>query len=385
MAAAVLFAKAKWALAFAAVVFLGMGVPRWLDPAQTGTYTLTVPLRDASGLYVGSDVEIAGAKAGRVEDMTLRAGTVLTTISVDGDHAPVHIDAKVDVRPKSLLGEKYIALDPGRRAQTLDSGSRLAAAAVSRSTELQDVFNTFDQPTRDKLQIVIDELGGGVAGEGQVQNQGIAYGAQDLNDLSAIADTLAQKDRELKDVIKTLSQVTDELAQSDHRTQLGALIKNTEDLMRTLANQDAEIQRMLVEANAALTRTGNALDGTGGNLASINQSLGLTVNYINGTTGDLAQGMDVLLPHLGQFISGVQEGPKVFGGNDGNGYATRIMVVAGSGTLAIPGSGSNSSSSPGAPALGSAPGLTSGNTPGSSLGDALGLILSTPAPGGGAP
>src|SRR5581483_3140302 len=195
---AVLAAKAKWALAFLGVVTLSLGLPRWLDPAQTGTYTLQVPLQDASGLYAGSDVEIAGAKAGRVEDMKLQGGTVIATISVDSDHAPVHIDASVDVRPKSLLGKKYIALDPGQRRQTLDPGSKLKPAAVTRSTELQDVFNTFDQPTRDKLQVVIDELGGGVAGVGQVQNQGIAYGAQDLNDLSAIADTLAQKDQELK-------------------------------------------------------------------------------------------------------------------------------------------------------------------------------------------
>ncbi len=376
MALALLAAKAKWALAFLGVVALSIGVPRWLDPAQTGAYSLQVPLQDASGLYVGSDVEIAGAKAGRVEDMKLSGSTVLATISVDSDHAPVHIDASVDVRPKSLLGEKYIALDPGHRAQTLDSGTRLKPASVSRSTELQDVFNTFDQPTRDKLQVVIDELGGGVAGEGTVQNRGIAYGAQDLNDLSAVADTLAAKDKELKDVIATLSQVTDELAQSDRRTQLGALIKNTEDLMRELADQDVQIQRALVETNAALGRTYTSLNGTGGNLADINQSLGLTVNYINGTTGDLAQGLDVLLPHMNQFISGIQEGPKVFGGHDNMGYATRISVVAGTGTLGIPGTGSASSGTINTPAI-------TGSNPGdAALGDALGFMLANPAPPG---
>jgi virulence factor Mce-like protein len=386
--AAVVLAKAKWALAFVAIVFLGMGVPRWLDPAQTGTYSLRVPLQDASGLFVGSDVEIAGAKAGRVEDLQLHGATVLATISIDSAHAPVHHDATVDVRPKSLLGEKYIALDPGSKAQTLDSGATLPAASVTRSTELQDVFNTFDQPTRDKLQVVIDELGGGVAGQGAIQNQGIAAGSQDLTDLAAIADTLAQKDQELKDVLKSLSAVTTELAQSAQSGQLAALIQNTENLMRQLADQDAQIQRALVETNAALTRTGNALDGTGGNLASINQSLGLTVNYVNGTTGDLAQGMDVLLPHLGQFIAGVQEGPKVFGGYDSSGYATRIAVVAGTGTVGLP-----SQAPTGNPAvlpgdgingiLPQASSITAGNGAGDGLGSAIGFILNNSAPSGG--
>lgn len=387
--AALVLAKAKWALAFLAIVVLGMSVPRWLDPAQTSTYSLQVPLQDASGLYVGSDVEIAGAKAGRIEDLQLHGATVLATLSIDPAHAPVHSDALVDVRPKSLLGEKYIALDPGHKMRTLDSGATLPAAAVTRSTELQDVFNTFDQPTRDKLQVVIDELGGGVAGEGQVQNRGISAGTQDLNDLSAIADTLAQKDHELKDVIASLSQVTDELAQSDHRTQLADLIKNTEALMRDLADQDAQIQRALVETNAALTRTGNALDGTGGNLASINQSLGLTVNYVNGTTADLSAGLDVLLPHMNEFIAGIQEGPKVFGGNDNMGYATRIMVVAGTGTagVAAPSVGPNAPVEPGGGANGNLPqfpSITAGN-PGDGLGAAIGFILSTSPSGSSGP
>ena len=375
-------AKAKWALAFALVVGLGMSVPRWIDPAQTQAYTLQVTLPDASGLYPGSDVEIAGARAGRVEDLKLMGGAVLATVSIDAAHAPVHRDAKVDVRPKSLLGEKYLALDPGRDRSTFGSGSRLPAAAVSRSVELQDVFNTFDQPTRDKLQVVIDELGAGVAGEGAIQNRGLAYGRQDLDDLAATADVLQQKDQELKQVIASLSQVTDELAQSDRRTQLAALIKNTEDLMRELADQDAQIQRALAETNAALTRTGNSLDGTGGNLASINQSLSTTVHLANGTTGDLATGLDTLLPHLDQFIQGVREGPMVFGGRDQNGYATRINVIVGPGTFGAgtPTAPAGGSGTPGAP-LPTMPSVTAGN-PGD-LGAAIGFILATPPPSGG--
>lgn len=364
-------AKAKWVLAFALIAGLGVAVPRWLDPGQTQLYTLDVPLADASGLYPGSDVEIAGARAGRIENLQLQGGVALATISVDAVHAPVRQDARVDVRPKSLLGEKYMALDPGRAASSLDTGARLSPASVTRSVELQDVFNTFDAPTRDKLQIVISELGGGVAGEGRVQNRGLSYGRQDLDDLSRIADTLARRDRELQDVIASLSQVTDELAQSDRRTQLGALIKNTENLMRQLADQDAQIKRALTETNAALSRTATALDGTGPNLASINRSLGTTVHLANGTTADLGSGLDVLMPHLDLFIASVREGPMVFGGRDSSGYATRINIVAGPGTLGA-----------GAPAAGPAPALPGGGpgaaAPGA-LGPAIGFILGTPA------
>ena len=371
-------AKLKWAVAFGALVGLSVFVPRAIDPGAQ-SYNLQVPLDSAAGLYPGSDVEIAGAKAGRIDGLKLAGGVAVATLSIDPQYAPVHTDATVSLRPKSLLGEKYLALDPGHAGPTLDSGARLPRTHVASAVELQDVFNTFDQPTRDKLQVALDELGGGLAGEGMVQNRGISAGSQDLTDLAAVADELAQRDRELQDVIGSLSQVTSELAQSDRRTQLGALIKNTEALMKTLADQDAQIKRALGETNSALRRTDSALQGTGGNLNSINHSLATTVHDANQLTNDLSYGMDVLMPHLDQFITGVQEGPQVFGGSDQYGYATRISIVAGTGTLGVSAPVTGPGAQP-APAGGQAPAITSGD-----LGGVLGFVLATPAPQGGTP
>ena len=46
----------------------------------------------------------------------------------------------------------------------------------------------------------------------------------------------------------------------------------------------------------------------------------------------LGAGLDTLIPLLGTFEQGIQEGPVVFGGYDGNAYATRIQVVLGCST-----------------------------------------------------
>src|SRR5438105_15640541 len=120
-------------------------------------YRLVVPLDSADGLYPGSDVLIAGAKAGTVRDIGLDGAQTLVTIAVDDAYAPVHADARVTVRPQSLLGEKYVALDPGK-SYALSSGWRLPPAQVSRSVELQDVVNSLDQPTREKLRTLIVAL-----------------------------------------------------------------------------------------------------------------------------------------------------------------------------------------------------------------------------------
>lgn len=293
-------------------------------------YRLLVPLDSADGLYPGSDVLIAGAKAGTVRDIGLDGGQALLTIAVDDAYAPLHSNARLTVRPKSLLGEKYIALDPGS-GDTLGSGSRLREVQVARAVDLQDVVNTLDQPTREKLRTLLIELGGGLAGRGLDTNQTLAFGRQDMDDLASISDTLAARDAELQQVIQGLDQVTAELAKSDRRVELGELIRNSERLLHSLAQQDAQIKHTLAEANAALSRTDTALTGTAAQLNGIFQEAPRTVTLLDALSADLANGMDHTLSgdNLRVFDTGMKFSTNIFGARDGQGYATRITVVVG--------------------------------------------------------
>ena len=319
------------ALAFAVVVVAGIGANRLL-PRFT-PYQVTVPVENAAGLSPGSDLMIAGAKAGSVDSIGLGQGVALVKVDVDAEHAPLRRDATVSVRPKSLLGERYLALDPGQAPEALPSGAALPPTSVTSSTSLEDVVNTFDQPTRDKLQTLVVELGAGVAGRGQELNAGLAAGRQDMDDLRGIASTLASRDAELRQVIANLDGVTQELARSDRRRELGALIQNLESLLHNLADQEAQLQQALTETNAALTRTAGALSGTGGSLGDIARQLPVTVHLADLIMADLAPDSDVLLPRMDQLNTAIGEGPAVFGGRDANGFATRISPILGCGSL----------------------------------------------------
>src|SRR5437016_6251411 len=162
-------------------------------------YRLVVPLDSADGLYPGSDVLIAGAKAGSVQDITL-----------DG-------------------------------------------------------------------------------------NQTLVYGRQDLDHLAAITDTLAARDQDLQKVIQGLDAVTAELAQSDRRQELGALIHNSEVLLHSLSQQDSQIKATLANANAALSRSDASLSGTAAQLNDIFRQAPATVNLLNGITRTLATNTDLVV------------------------------------------------------------------------------------------
>ena len=328
-----LLANLKWLLAFVAVVGVSLFSLHGLLP-DSG-YQVVAPMESADGLYVGSDVLIAGSRAGTVQDIQLRNDLAMVTLSILPAHAPLHLSATVSLRPKSLLGEKYIDLNPGRTGDTFRSGAELPKTSVTRATDLEEVINTFDQPTREKLQTVIIELGGGLAGRGADLNETLRLGTTDLKDLRTVADQLARHDKDLQTVIDALDTVTTELARSDRRQQLGALIQNSDRLLKNLADQDAALKRALEKTNAALSRTDTALTGTGGNLADIFRELPVLVDRTNSLTRDLATGNDAVLANMSTSIQSIKETEVVFGGKDGNGYATRITVLAGIGSAGV--------------------------------------------------
>ena len=118
-----LIANVKWIAAFLVVVALSVFGSRGLLPSSS--YDLNVAMPGADGLYPGSDVLIAGSKAGTVTQISLHGSGVMVGISLDPAHSPVHSSATVTLRPKSLLGEKYLDLNPGSGGDALNAGATI--------------------------------------------------------------------------------------------------------------------------------------------------------------------------------------------------------------------------------------------------------------------
>lgn len=321
------------AAAFAAVVIGVIVITRTSAPAG---YILRIPTEDASGITTGSDVTIAGVTAGMVRGVTLTpGGQALITVALDQAFAPVHANCTVDIRPKSLLGEMYVDISPGTAGAVLPSGATLRALQVNRSTDLQQVLNVFNQPTRTKLQTLIDALGGGLSGRAVQVNDAIPSGEQDLSDLASITSTLNARNQELQTVIAALNTVTTELASSNRRQQLGSFIASAQQLMSNLQAEQARLQQAVVTADGALADLQQGLQGTAGALSGVAAALPQTVQAGNALLLPLGNDTKSLLPELNSLLQGIQWGPSVFGGNDASGYATRISLTLGCGTVTV--------------------------------------------------
>ena len=63
------------------------------------------------------------------------------TLEIDHEYAPIPKDTKAILRQKTLLGETYVELTPGRRSRgTIADGGRSRAAQVSPTVELDEIF-----------------------------------------------------------------------------------------------------------------------------------------------------------------------------------------------------------------------------------------------------
>lgn len=84
--------------------------------------------RSAAGLQVGAAVSIAGVEVGKVTQLAVEHDVAIVSMSLDPSIG-IGQDAKVRVRARSLLGEKYVEIVPGARgAPALQDGAHLAVA-----------------------------------------------------------------------------------------------------------------------------------------------------------------------------------------------------------------------------------------------------------------
>jgi virulence factor Mce-like protein len=144
------------------------------------TYDIQAEIPDAAGLIVGNDVRKGGSRVGFVSAIKPREGTdgsagATISIKLNQKDSPLPQDTRVEVRPKSVLGLKYVQLTAGRSKTMMRAGTTIPLQyAGGVPVELDDLFNTFDEPTRKASGENLVEFGTALAGRGDELNATIA-------------------------------------------------------------------------------------------------------------------------------------------------------------------------------------------------------------------
>lgn len=144
-------------------------------------YEIKVRVPDAAELIEGgSEVRVGGARVGLVKKVQAEPARgdqpayAQLTLSLEKDQEEIPADSRVQVRPRSILGAKYLDLQPGRSAQGLPAGGTLPLSQGRPIVELDEAFNVFDDETTRGLRSAITNAGDALAGRGGQINDGIA-------------------------------------------------------------------------------------------------------------------------------------------------------------------------------------------------------------------
>ncbi|MFN8130822.1 MAG: MlaD family protein [Solirubrobacteraceae bacterium] len=183
------------------------------------TYQLQAEVPDAANLVKGNDVRIAGTRVGTVTTIAPQkhsdgSVTAVLTLKMQTSVKPLPKDSTVLIRPRSALGLKYVEITKGNPSSGgfPDGATIPLQQATPIPVEIDQVFNTFDEPTRRGIQGNVDEFGNAFAGRGADLNVTISNLPNLLSNLEPVMRNLAAKDTRLDNFFKQLGNVAGQVA-----------------------------------------------------------------------------------------------------------------------------------------------------------------------------
>jgi virulence factor Mce-like protein len=219
------------------------------------TYQIKVQVPDAAELIVGgSEVRVGGARVGLVTEVEAQPGRgnrpayAELTLSLDKDQQPIAADSFVKVRPRSILGAKYLDLEPGRSSEPVPPGGTLPLSQGRPIVELDEAFNVFDDETTRGLQSTITALGDALAGRGQDINDTIVWTRRVMPPLQRVLRTAIADETQLGRFVRGTASAA------------GAVAPVSPALV-SLLDGAATTFRALNDASPALAETIEALPG----------------------------------------------------------------------------------------------------------------------------
>jgi phospholipid/cholesterol/gamma-HCH transport system substrate-binding protein len=252
--------KPQTAARIAAVLALTIVVVAVAALIESGgsNYKVRAVFSDMGGLVKGFRVRIDGAAVGTVSNLALnKQDQVVATLELDKSAAPVGMNATATVRAADLLGEKYIDVQPGNRADAAPSGTTIPVSRTGIAVELDDVLNAIDPPTQQALRVLLNEQGLAFAGRGQDLASVLATLPPSLDQAQQLVLQLAQNNGSLEKLLSESDRVVS--AVTAQRGSLERLVGSTSGTLGILAGRRAELGQTVANAAPTLSSLRSAL------------------------------------------------------------------------------------------------------------------------------
>ena len=270
------FISVAMVVVFAAACLFGLGwiaLNMGLHGPWSNEFALNAEFASANGLVPQAEVRVSGVHVGTVLTITDSSdGGALVKMALQ-PNIRLRQDTRAVIRPKTLLGEKFVELvRPQSSAEPyLQSEATIPKAQTGQAIEIDDILNAMDAPTRQAMSESFRQLG--VALDGRQQDLSAALGPLDstMTNLRPLARVGESRAKELDRILTNLNTIMQALA--DEQDQLGHLVDSGDTVMSGIAARDRALAGTVRNGAAAFGSLDQAFSGvTAADRASLQKS-----------------------------------------------------------------------------------------------------------------
>jgi virulence factor Mce-like protein len=318
IAAMVVFALSCFGLLL--FLWLAFGGPIPLKPKG---YRFNASFAEATQLSTEADVRISGVPVGKVKKIEpdKQTGRSDVEIELESRYAPLPSDARAILRQKTLLGETYVELTPGSaEAPKLPENGTLREGQVSDTVQLDEIFRTFDAPTRQAFQTWMQEQGRGIGPYGRDVNDALGNLGPFAEDAARLVDILNRQQGAVRSLVSNTGVVFGALSERDG--QLRSLIENSNRVFQATAARDDELKQAFTALPTFERESQQTLD----RLARFSQTTNPLVTQLRPAARELSptlQDLGALSPDLKRLFQ--ELGPLIDASRTGFPAAEQVL------------------------------------------------------------
>jgi virulence factor Mce-like protein len=251
-----------------------------LSSRDSGSKYRVRAIFDNAGFVIpGEDVKIAGVKVGKVESLDVTddfKAAVVLDIAEPG-YQDFRRDASCIVRPQNLIGERFVECrptqprsansEPPPPLREVDGERLLPVENTMQTVDIDLIGDTMREPERERLSLILNELGTGLAGRGRDLNDVIRRANPALQETDKVLAILARQNTQLEQLATNSDTVLAPLARD--RTRVASAIRNSSEVAKATAERRGALEddiqtlpRFLDELKPTMARLGSLSDET---------------------------------------------------------------------------------------------------------------------------
>jgi ABC-type transporter Mla subunit MlaD len=265
------------AVAAAALVLVLFGTGAGDD--HEGDYKVRAIFSSAFTVIAGEDVKISGVNVGKIAELDVtpdHKAAVVLDITEPG-FKDFRKDATCTIRPQSLIGERFVECtptqpraegdDPAPPLEQIEEGEGkgeylLPDSQTIKPIDLDLVGNIMRLPYRQRLSIIINELGTGLAANGARLREAVKEANPALQETDKVLKILAEQNETLAQLAKNGDEVLRPLARD--KARIANFIDKADETAVASAERRSDIEASLQKLPAFLTQLEPTMRRLGG-------------------------------------------------------------------------------------------------------------------------